>query len=189
MPFIIQLHIMSIRWAYYEQMKQQNIWSGQKTSIGKQNRVRENKNNFIGDHSRVSAECAILSWLKLKDRHSAEFLACIQPVVQWITRQWSFPAMLSPWNARFSLLVVLGKYSYVHGQQPSRRVPPYFRQIEYARPLRMREDLSARGQILFGAPTLETESAKSKAKFWNRTRSRVLVRNQHARKLISARNT
>ena len=27
MPYIIQLHIMSIRWAYYEQMKQQNIWS------------------------------------------------------------------------------------------------------------------------------------------------------------------
>ena len=26
MPYIIQLHIMSIRWAYYEQMKQQNIW-------------------------------------------------------------------------------------------------------------------------------------------------------------------
>ena len=23
MPYIIQLHIMSIRWAYYEQMKQQ----------------------------------------------------------------------------------------------------------------------------------------------------------------------
>ena len=27
MPYIIQLHIMSIRWAYYEEMKQQNIWS------------------------------------------------------------------------------------------------------------------------------------------------------------------
>ena len=27
MPYIIQLHIMSIQWAYYEQMKQQNIWS------------------------------------------------------------------------------------------------------------------------------------------------------------------
>ena len=28
MPYIIQLHIMSIQWAYYEQMKQQNqfIW-------------------------------------------------------------------------------------------------------------------------------------------------------------------
>ena len=26
MPYIIQLHIMSIRWTYYEQMKQQNIW-------------------------------------------------------------------------------------------------------------------------------------------------------------------
>ena len=27
MPYFTQLHIMSIRWAYYEQMKQQNIWS------------------------------------------------------------------------------------------------------------------------------------------------------------------
>ena len=26
MPYIIQLHIMSIRWVYYEQMKQQFIW-------------------------------------------------------------------------------------------------------------------------------------------------------------------
>ena len=38
MPYIIQLHIMSIRWAYYEQMKQQNIWSFHMTSIGKENR-------------------------------------------------------------------------------------------------------------------------------------------------------
>ena len=35
MPYIIQLHIMSIRWAYYKQMKQQNIWSVHMTSIGK----------------------------------------------------------------------------------------------------------------------------------------------------------
>ena len=26
MPYIIQLHIISIRWVYYEQMKQQFIW-------------------------------------------------------------------------------------------------------------------------------------------------------------------
>ena len=38
MPYIIQLHIMSIRWAYYEQMKQQNIWSVHMTSIGNENR-------------------------------------------------------------------------------------------------------------------------------------------------------
>ena len=36
MPYIIQLHIMSIQWAYYEQMKQQNIWSVHITSIGKE---------------------------------------------------------------------------------------------------------------------------------------------------------
>ena len=35
MPYIFQLHIMSIRWAYYEQLKQQNIWSVHMTSIGK----------------------------------------------------------------------------------------------------------------------------------------------------------
>ena len=35
MPYIIQLHIMSIQWAYYEQMKQQNIWSVHMTSIVK----------------------------------------------------------------------------------------------------------------------------------------------------------
>ena len=38
LPYIIQLHIMSKRWAYYEQMKQQNIWSAHMTSIGKENR-------------------------------------------------------------------------------------------------------------------------------------------------------
>ena len=38
MPYIIQLHIMSIRWTYYEQMKQQNIWSVHMTSIGKENK-------------------------------------------------------------------------------------------------------------------------------------------------------
>ena len=38
MPYIIQLHIMSIRSAYYEQMKQQNIWSVHMTGIGKENR-------------------------------------------------------------------------------------------------------------------------------------------------------
>ena len=38
MPYIIQLHILSIRWAYYEQMKQQDIWSVHMTSIGKENR-------------------------------------------------------------------------------------------------------------------------------------------------------
>ena len=40
MSYIIQLHIMSIRWAYYEQMKQQNIWSVHMTSIGKENRSK-----------------------------------------------------------------------------------------------------------------------------------------------------
>ena len=38
MPYIIQLHIMSLRWAYCEQMKQQNIGSVHMTSIGKENR-------------------------------------------------------------------------------------------------------------------------------------------------------
>ena len=37
MPYIIQWHIMSIRWAYYEQMKQQNIWSVHMTCIGEKN--------------------------------------------------------------------------------------------------------------------------------------------------------
>ena len=40
MPYIIQLHIMSIRWAYYEQMKQQNIWSVHVASIRKENRSK-----------------------------------------------------------------------------------------------------------------------------------------------------
>ena len=38
MPYIIQLHSMSIRWAYYEQRKQQNIWSVHMISIGIDNR-------------------------------------------------------------------------------------------------------------------------------------------------------
>ena len=36
MPYIIQLHIMSIRWAYYEQMKQQNVWSERETQTDRQ---------------------------------------------------------------------------------------------------------------------------------------------------------
>ena len=78
-------------------------------------------------------------------KRSAEFLPFIWPVVQWIIRQWSFAPILSPWNARFSLLVVLSKYSYALGQQPNRRVPSYFRHILHASPLRIRENLSERG--------------------------------------------
>ena len=54
---------------------------------------------------------------------------------------------MSPWNARFSILLVPGKYSYALGQQPSWRVPPYFPQVAYASPLRMREDWSQRQPI------------------------------------------
>ena len=54
--------------------------------------------------------------LKLNDRRSAGFLAFIRPLVQWIIQQLSFASILSPWNARFSLLLVLGKYSYALGQ-------------------------------------------------------------------------
>ena len=83
--------------------------------------------------------------LKLNDRRSVEFLAFIRPVVQWITWQWSFGLILLPWNAWFSLLLVLGKYSYMLGQQPSWHVPPYFWQISHASPLHMPENLSERG--------------------------------------------
>ena len=62
--------------------------------------------------------------LKLNDRCFMGFLTFIWPVVQWITWQWSFAPILLPWNVRFSLLLVLGKYSYVLGQQPSWHVPP-----------------------------------------------------------------
>jgi len=36
MPYIIQLHIMSLRWTYYEQMKQQNIWSEKETETDRE---------------------------------------------------------------------------------------------------------------------------------------------------------
>ena len=81
--------------------------------------------------------------LKLNDRRFAGFLTFIRPVVQWITQQWSFAPVLSPWNVRFSL--VLGKYSYALGQQPSWHVPSCFRQISYASPLHMCKNLSERG--------------------------------------------
>ena len=54
----------------------------------------------------ISSQCQLHYFallLKLKDTHSAEFLAFIQPVV---IQQWSFPPILSPWNVRFSLLLV-----------------------------------------------------------------------------------
>ena len=43
MPYIIQLHIMSIRWTYYEQMKQQNIWSVHLTSRKKKEEGAEER--------------------------------------------------------------------------------------------------------------------------------------------------
>ena len=52
MPHIIQLHIMSIRWAYYEQMKQQNIWSVHMTSIWKE---RESLGGVSGGEGRERA--------------------------------------------------------------------------------------------------------------------------------------
>ena len=70
-------------------------------------------------------------------------------MVRWITRQWSFVPTLSPWNARFSLLLVLGKYSYAFSLQPSWRVPHYFRQTSHASPLNMRENLSERGLLIW----------------------------------------
>ena len=62
--------------------------------------------------------------------------------VDWSAVIFSVHLVAVTWNARFLLLVVLGKYSYSLGQQPSWRVPPYFRQIAYTSPLRVREDLS-----------------------------------------------
>ena len=109
---------------------------------------KEERKNFIlnrlGQGS-FSSQCRGIRYfaflLKLNDQCSVWFLAFIRPVVQWITRQWIFAPILSPWNARFSLLLVLGKY-YAFGQQPSWRVPPYFRQISHTSPLCMRKNLS-----------------------------------------------
>ena len=73
------------------------------------------------------------------NRHSLQYLAFIWPV---FTQQWSFPPTLLPWNVRFALLLVPGKYSYALGQQPSWCIPPYFQQIVCASSLCMYEDLS-----------------------------------------------
>ena len=126
-------------------------WRKKRENNNKKQQRKNTKTSFstdwAGDHSRVSAaEYDIFAFLlKLNDRRFAGFLAFIRPVVQWITRQWSSEPILSPWNARFSLLLVLGKYSYALGQQPSWCVPPYIRQIVHASPLRMRENLNERG--------------------------------------------
>ena len=104
--------------------------------------------NRLGQGSFSNQRCRIQYFaflLKLNDRRSVEFLAFIRPVVQWITWQWSFALILSPWNARLSLLLVLGKYSYTLGQQLSWHVPPYFWQISHASPLHMPENRSEKG--------------------------------------------
>ena len=105
--------------------------------------------NRLGrDPSRVSAaEYVTLLFTETKWQTFRGILAFIRPEVQSITRQWSYAPILSPSNARFSLLLVLGKYSYTLGQQPSWRVPLYLRLISHASPLRMREKLSDRGLI------------------------------------------
>ena len=110
-----------------------------------------NKNfifNKLGLGSFLSQRCGIRYFallLKLNDRHFAGFLAFIWPVVQWITQQWPFAPILSPWNARFSL--VLGRYSYALGQQPSWHVPPCFQQISHTSPLHMCKNPKWKGSI------------------------------------------
>ena len=56
MPYIIQLHIMSIRWAYYEQMKQQNIWLVHMTSIGRKT-TTEAVNAYLIKNSKGTGVC------------------------------------------------------------------------------------------------------------------------------------
>ena len=130
--------------------------------LNKMEKTKQTKNvknnnfmlNRLGQWSFLSQRCGIRYFaflLKLNDRRFAGFLAFIWPVVQWITRQWSFVPNLSPWNARFSLLLVLGKYSYALRQQPSWRVPPYFRQISHASLLCMLKNLSERGLLDYNA--------------------------------------
>ena len=50
----------------------------------------KNHSQTIGHHSRVSWLRYFALLLKPKDRRSAQFLAFIRPVVQWIIQQWSF---------------------------------------------------------------------------------------------------
>ena len=54
MPYVIQFHIMSIQWAYYEQMKQQNIWSGHMSSTGKgrEGRIERMSEGEMGEGER-----------------------------------------------------------------------------------------------------------------------------------------
>ena len=104
--------------------------------------------SFSADCGSCLSQCCGLWYIsllmKLMDRQSVEFLAFIQPVV---IQQWSFLPILSLWNAKFSLLLVPGKYSYAFSQQPSWKVPPCCRQIAYVSPLRMHGELSERGLL------------------------------------------
>ena len=79
-------------------------------------------------------------------------ILCLFTETKWQTFRgipgfYSTSGALSPWNVMFLLLLVLGKYSYALGQQPSWCVTPYFRQISHASPLRMPKNLSKRGLL------------------------------------------
>ena len=62
MPYIIQLHIMSIRWAYYEQMKQQNIWERE--------RERERETETDRDRQRETETKSRLVTIRVKETNA-----------------------------------------------------------------------------------------------------------------------
>ena len=96
----------------------------------KQEQKNKTKTSFSTDWGSFSSQRRLQYFamlLKLENKRPAEFLAFIRPV-----EHWSFPSILLSGNASFSLRLILWKYSYALGQQPS------FRQIAYASPLRMR---------------------------------------------------
>ena len=116
-----------------------------KTKRKNNNNKTKQKTSFSSDWGSFSSQRGLryfALFLKLMDRRSVKFMAFIRPVVQWITRQRSFASILSPWNTRFSPLLVPGKYSYALGQQPSWRVTLTFTRQSIRR---TRENLNERG--------------------------------------------
>ena len=70
MPHIIQLHIMSIRWIYYEQMKQQNMYTtfNKKKKKKKKKKIRQTwfkkiRPNLTKGYSQIYI-CADYVWKK-----------------------------------------------------------------------------------------------------------------------------
>ena len=113
----------------------------------KKEKQKQNKTSFPTDRGSFSSQRRLRYFalsLKLKDTRSAEFLAFVRPVVQWISDQSTH--LVAVKCEVFTTASTRETRLCVRPATQQTRCP-YFRQIAYATPLRMRGDLNERGLL------------------------------------------